>query len=107
MTQSEAIDDATGDLLRIEDRLNDILEDVDDSSGVYDEIQSVLESVSDARTTLEYAEEDEIAFPILETLNIGFLETIAPKMSVGDQQEIERVLRETCIRLGYSAEVSE
>ena len=107
MTQSEAIDDVTGDLLRIEDRLNDILEDVDDSSGVYDEIQSVLESVSDARTTLEYAEEDETAIPILETLNIGFLETIAPKMSVGDQQEIERALRETCIRLGYSAEVSE
>lgn len=107
MTQSEAIDDATGDLLRIEDRLNDILEDVEESSEVYDAIQSVMESVSDARTTLEYAEEDDSMLPILETLNIGFLETIAPKMSVGDQQEIERVLRETCIRLGYSAEVSE
>ena len=109
MSLNDAVDEAINDLDNVKSRLDDILLEAD-ASDVPDRIEDIKDSVESIQSNLEYAndsEDENDAYEVLTKLGIGFLTTIASKASVADQQEIERAVRETCIRIGYAAEVSE
>lgn len=67
---------------------------------------NITDSLSDLQDLLDDIYADDAQQGVIEDLGIGFLANIVNKISLADRMEIERVVKETCCRLGYIGEVN-